>query len=120
MGIFYTPTPVTFMVRKKIKTPKIGDRQYLTSTKEDIQLIEPKGDVITYIEDNFEFDDDDPRESNPIVKAKQRWVVDVVTPDLGGKSKYFRCMRTLTWDLGNYYRIITVGGVDQIIRRIIT
>ena len=119
MGIFYTPTYITFMASKKIKTPKKGDRLLLN--KEDIQLIEPKGEVITFIEDNFEFGDDDPRESNPIVKAKQRWVVDVITPDLGvGKFKYFRCIRTLTWDLGNYYRIITVGGVDQIIRRIIT
>ena len=97
------------------KKPSSGDRIVIDSGEEVI-LIKPIEDWLTYIDDNFEYDDDDPRESNPLVLAKQRWEVDKVE-QVFSRERLFKCTRTIKWIVGNYCRIITEEGEDKIKRK---
>ena len=106
------------MSKSKKKNPKPGDTLYLPETKERVILIEPKeNEGKTFIDSCHEYEDDDPRESNPIVRTKQRWVVDVVERDVGDKIKLFRTVRNISWSLGNYYRLVATEEGDIILRR---
>jgi len=95
--------------------PSSGDRVIIEGGEEVI-LIKPIDEKVTYIDDNLEYPDDDPRESNPLVLVKQRWQVDKVEMEFG-REKYFRCNRYIRWVLGSYCRIVTKNGEDFILRK---
>ena len=75
--------------------PKVGE--IIEYKEEQLKLISPDGDITTLIEEEVESSNPE-IDSNPIVYAKQRWLVEVQPED--SFSRPFKTHRNLVFELG--------------------
>ena len=96
--------------------PIKGQRRQLPDGS-NVVLIEPKEtNYSTYIKSDFEYDQEDLRETNPYVYCKQKWIVDLIEYDIGGRERMFKCIREIHWILGPYLRRHTDEFGNEVIK----
>ena len=80
-----------------LKKPDIRIGNRIEVEGEEFILIEPQGEIKTFIEDIIDSED-----SNPMIYGKQRWLVDRIEETPFSSSRIFRTHKDVSFQMGVY------------------